>query len=212
MKYQNLLLVGLAVGGFYLLTRKKKGEVAKKSSSQGGGGAIGGGAIGGGFLTPIARENTSNIIVTDLIQKTPTINSCVSNPNQEGCDKLLPNVNLQEQQASSVAVLEPTRDDSKLNQTNLEQQVSTPSTTTTTGSVKQPSGLTTTSSPTTSTITTPSTTTASTSNLSPTTKSGFSGNRADGYYDAEVSKSRRRGISDKYDFDGEYGTFVNDMF
>lgn len=208
MNYQNLLLVGLAVGGFYLLTRNKKSAVAQKSSSQGGGGgAIGGGYIGGTTLLPIGRENTqSNILVTDLISTTPTINSCISNPNQEGCGKLLPNVNLQEQQASSVAVLEPTRGDSKLNQTNLEQVTSTSS------GVKQPSGLTTTSTPTTPTITTPSTTTASTSNLSPTTKSGFSGNRADGYYDAEVSRSRRRGISDKYDFDGEYGTFINDMF
>jgi hypothetical protein len=163
-------------------------------------------------LLPIGQENTqSNILVTDLITSTPTINSCISNPNLQGCDKLLPSIKTPEQ-ASSVAVLEPIRNDSKLNQTSLEEQVTPP---TTTGSVKQPSTLTPTSiesATITTTSPTPSTTTASTSNLSPTTKSGFSGNRADGYYDAEVSRSKRRGISDKYDFDGEYGTFVNDMF
>lgn len=206
MTHQNLLLVGLAVGGFYLLTRKKNSAVAQKSSSQGGGG----GAIGGSTLLPIGRENTeSNILVTDLITSTPTMSSCIKYPNLQGCDKLLPSI---KEQASSVAVLEPTRNDSKLNKTSLEEQVTPP---TTTGSVKQPSTLTPTSTESatiTTTSPTPSPTTASTTNPSPTTKSGFSGNRADGYYDAEVSRSRRRGISDKYDFDGEYGTFVNDMF
>jgi hypothetical protein len=44
------------------------------------------------------------------------------------------------------------------------------------------------------------------------TKVAFLGNRVDGYFESQVSSSRRKGRKDKYDFDGEYSTFLDDSF
>ena len=40
----------------------------------------------------------------------------------------------------------------------------------------------------------------------------FTGNRMDVPYAEEISMERRRGRKDKFDFDGEYGTFIEDSF
>lgn len=46
----------------------------------------------------------------------------------------------------------------------------------------------------------------------PSKEKKFTGSRMDVPYAEEISMERRRGRKDKFDFDGEYGTFIEDSF
>lgn len=46
----------------------------------------------------------------------------------------------------------------------------------------------------------------------PSKEKKFTGSRMDVPYEEEISMERRRGRKDKFDFDGEYGTFIEDSF
>jgi len=233
MKTQDILLVALAIGGLYFLTKKKKkGGVATKTGSSGGGGGVG----GGGIPQPIGMEtNQIDLNITDLTANTPSMSSCIKNPDLSGCDSILPllasptgkedaiqdlndgDTGGYENQQTTIRDYEPTND-GVYNSPPLIPLPSEPAEPPINdfpiklppikyppikgepiGDIEAP-------------IKIEVPIKASPVKLESVVKSGFSGNRADGYYAEEISKDRRKGRKDKYDFDGEYGTFVDDSF
>ena len=215
MKTQDLLLVALVIGGLYFLTRKKKGGVAKKSESSGGGG---GGGIGGGMPQPIGMEtNEIDVNITDLTANTPSMSACIKNPDMVGCENVLPALATADDKEIA---LEDVTGDNKVT-AGMGSGVyggggiSTGESGGTIGVVPKQTdtrAYTPTTAPTEPVKEAPTkpVTEAPIKPTEPTKR--FTGDRADGYYAEEISKDRRRGRKDKFDFDGEYGTFVDDSF
>lgn len=238
MKTQDLLLVALVVGGLYFLTRKKKGGVAKKSESSGGGG---GGGIGGGMPQPIGMEtNEIDVNITDLTANTPSMSACIKNPDMVGCENVLPILATAEGKEIALGDVGDGKggytsgldigdgggvtagmgsggydggggtSTGGLGGTSIDRDdirgIDTKQTDIKTYTPTRPAKL----PPTKPTKPVASPVPSPTKPEVPTKR--FTGDRADGYYAEEVSRDRRKGRKDKFDFDGEYGTFVDDSF
>ena len=226
MKTQDILLVALAIGGLYFLTKKKKkGGVATKTGSSGGGGGVG----GGGIPQPIGMEtNQIDLNITDLTANTPSMSSCIKNPDLSGCDSILPLLASPTGKEDAIQNINDSKGDGGLGDTGgyENQQTTTiryeptndgvynsppliPAEPIKLPPIKYPPIK---GEPIGTPIGDVETPIKATPVKASPVKSGFSGNRADGYYAEEISKDRRKGRKDKYDFDGEYGTFVDDSF
>ena len=289
MKYQNLLLAGLAIGGFYLFMKKPKGAVTKKSTSKRSGSS--GGSIGSGVKSQMENSEIG-VNIFDLTANTPSMRTCITNPSIIGCDELLPSlVNAKVKGDVISQIMESTNKDTKIANPSYEEDMggyyeedmggyyeedmggsyesgdvyeATPvgedgsisydvgvirnpdgsigsgdsvirnpdgSISYGGGVIKNPDGS---SGSGDAVIKNPdgsisrggavsdgSASAGSASAGSPSagsasagsaTKVSFSGNRVDGYFESQVSSSRKKGRKDKYDFDGEYGTFLDDSF
>ncbi len=289
MKYQNLLLAGLAIGGFYLFMKKPKGAVTKKSTSKRSGSS--GGSIGSGVKSQMENSEIG-VNIFDLTANTPSMRTCITNPSIIGCDELLPSlVNAKVKGDVISQIMESTNKDTKIANPSYEEDMggyyeedmggyyeedmggsyesgdvyeATPvgedgSSGYDVGVIKNPDGSIGSGD---SVIRNPdgsisygggviknpdgssgsgdaviknpdgsisrggavsdgSASAGSASAGSPSagsategsaTKVSFSGNRVDGYFESQVSSSRKKGRKDKYDFDGEYGTFLDDSF
>ena len=308
MKYQNLLLAGLAIGGFYLFMKKPKGAVTKKSTSKRSGSS--GGSIGGGVKSQMENSEIG-VNVFDVTANTPSMRTCITNPSIIGCDELLPSLvnakikgdvisqimnpidnntrvggddegDIREDMGGSydsgdVYEAEPVGEggsidsglirntDGSVSIKNPDGSISiirNPDGSIGSGVIRNPDGSISIKNPDGSisiidndgkgsggaviknpdgdikapigdtgggdtkvvsggAVSDGSASAGSASAGSPlegsatkasATKVAFSGNRVDGYFESQVSSSRKKGRKDKYDFDGEYGTFLDDSF
>ncbi len=121
MKYQNLLLAGLAIGGFYLFMKKPKGAVTKKSTSKRSGSS--GGSIGSGVKSQMENSEIG-VNIFDLTANTPSMRTCITNPSIIGCDELLPSlVNAKVKGDVISQIMESTNKDTKIANPSYEEDM-----------------------------------------------------------------------------------------
>ena len=121
MKYQNLLLAGLTIGGFYLFMKKPKGAVTKKSTSKRSGSS--GGSIGSGVKSQM-ENSEMGVNIFDLTANTPSMRTCITNPSIIGCDGLLPSlVNAKVKGDVISQIMESSNNDTKIANPSYEEEM-----------------------------------------------------------------------------------------